>query len=135
MASFFFLYKNVSSASPVSAVSKADQEGGMIYKRDKKGRFILGVDGEGKEWHPEYPVCMISWNSAMAYCRWLAHKTNLSWRLPFELEWEKAARGVDGRFHVWGDKFQNPWSLSRSGVLTVGGPIFESFGCQSDRQP
>ena len=98
---------------PREKTVQADQQGGMIYKRDNSGRFILGVDGEGKEWLPEYPVCMISWNSAIAYCRWLSHKTNLSWRLPFELEWEKAARGADGRFHVWGDKFQNPWSCMR----------------------
>ena len=58
-------------------------------------------------WLPEFPAGMIDWHVAAAYARWEADRTLMRWRLPGELEWEKAARGVDGRIWPWGD-FHDP---------------------------
>jgi formylglycine-generating enzyme required for sulfatase activity len=47
----------------------------------------------------------ISWEDATVFCKWLSEKTNKIYRLPTEAEWEKTARGEDGRIWSWGNEF------------------------------
>lgn len=51
------------------------------------------------------PITRITWDDARAYAEWRASREGLPWRLPHDLEWEKAARGCDGRAYPWGDTF------------------------------
>ncbi|HXU39616.1 MAG TPA: SUMF1/EgtB/PvdO family nonheme iron enzyme, partial [Blastocatellia bacterium] len=54
--------------------------------------------------HPKMPVVAISWHEAMSYCEWLNRGTSMSYRLPSEAEWERAARGDAERSrYPWGD--------------------------------
>jgi serine/threonine-protein kinase len=68
------------------------------------------VEGPARVFAPEerageLPVESVSWFDAVAFGQWLSERDGVEYRLPSELEFEKAARGADGRFFPWGDGF------------------------------
>ncbi len=89
------------------------EAGPMIFGHDGVG-FHLRADAEGDVWQPDAPVVMIDWHAARAFAAWTSEVTGLPWRLGAEFEWEKAARGVDGRAYPWGDHPDATWMCVRS---------------------
>ena len=51
----------------------------------------------------QHPVVLVSYEDAIAYANWKSQQTGQDYRLPTAIEWEKAARGVDGRYFPWGN--------------------------------
>lgn len=61
---------------------------------------------------PDRPVIGISLQAAMAFCAWKARILNRPCRLPTASEWEKAARGADGRDYPWGNNFRPAYTYT-----------------------
>jgi serine/threonine-protein kinase len=95
------------AACPRSQLGMADEIGErLVLGRDGAGRFVLTDDELGRRSEPDWPVVLVDWYGARAYAAWLAAQTDRAWRLPNELEREKAARGVDARLCPWGDHLE-----------------------------
>jgi formylglycine-generating enzyme required for sulfatase activity len=116
----------------------------------------FGWTWKGKEWikttkanwkHPQgehasiegssnHPVVQIAWIDALVYFEWLTKMlgkevpNGLAFRAPTEAEWEKAARGRDGREYPWGDVFDkskcNSFENGKNGTTPVG--VFSPAG-------
>lgn len=69
-----------------------------------------------------YPALGVSWFDAIEYCAWKSQRDGVTYRLPYELEWEKAARGADGRAYPWGDRFDPIFCKSRESRPGIPAP-------------
>lgn len=75
---------------------------GLIHPYDRTRRHAW-VDGQLPEGREDHPVVLVSHGDAEAYAAWLSEATGETWRLPTEIEWEKAARGIGAFTFPWGN--------------------------------
>jgi formylglycine-generating enzyme required for sulfatase activity len=69
---------------------------------------------------PNHPAVMVTWYEAQAFCIWLGKKLNLAVALPTEAQWERAARGTDGRRYPWaGELTPDHANFDQTGVGTT----------------
>ena len=76
---------------------------------------------------PRGPAVLMTWHGAVAYARWLAARTGLPYRLPDELEREKAAAGVDARSYPWGDHFDPTWARVATSQYDVAQVVVDAY--------
>jgi formylglycine-generating enzyme required for sulfatase activity len=78
-----------------------------------------------------HPVTGVTWQEALAYCQWLAELTERPYSLPNEAQWEKAARGVDGRLYPWGNEWEDGRCNDDLAVVTAvdAFPPQSPYGC------
>ncbi|MBM3357193.1 MAG: formylglycine-generating enzyme family protein [Betaproteobacteria bacterium] len=119
------------------------QSYGLIhpYGRTLRHAWVKGRPPAGRD---EHPVVLVNHADAVAYSAWLTKRTGKRWRLPTEAEWEKAARGRDGRYFPWGNDYDParlnshdrgpfdtqpvgsyPQGASPFGLLDAAGQVFE----------
>jgi serine/threonine-protein kinase len=72
------------------------------------------------------PAFGMSAIAAEAYATWLSEQRGATYRLPYDREWEKAARGTDGRLYPWGDQFDPTFCKMRAS--RPGQPVPEASG-------
>ncbi len=116
---------------------------GLIHHYPAVSKF-LWMEKQPPSGRLPHPVVLVSHADAEAYCAWRAQTEGRQLRLPTEAEWEKAARGTDGRYFPWGNRFdpdrlnsydkgpfdtvpvgQYPPGQSPFGVFDMAGQVFE----------
>jgi formylglycine-generating enzyme required for sulfatase activity len=127
-------------------VTQAESSIGAYTWTGEKWEKKEGINwrNPGFEQEDNQPVVCVSWIDAMKYCKWLSRKKGLTFRLPTEAQWEKAARGSDRRKYPWGDQDpdeilanfnfkiektapvdSNPKGASPYGLLDMAGNVWE----------
>ena len=120
------------------------QKQGFLVHPYSKVEDFLWTDGQYPPGKAQNPVVLVSYADALAYARWYGEQTGATYRLPTAREWEKAARGKDGRYFPWGNNWLDegtnaavsglnytsaiatfPLSKSVYGVEDMAGNVFE----------
>lgn len=94
------------------------RDGAMFGVVGPDGRFRIDVQDRTLVARSDAPIVLVDHPAARAYAAWRAERDGRPWRLPTSLEWEKAARGVDGRVWPWGNHHEPSWAgtLAAEGV-------------------
>jgi toxoflavin biosynthesis protein ToxD len=120
------------------------QQQGFLVHPYSEVKSYLWKNGTHPQNEAQHPVVLVSYEDAIAYAKWKGEKDDRTYKLPTAEEWEKAARGTDGRYFPWGNQWYaeatnwagsgrnrtsevSAYPLSRSiyGVEDMAGNVFE----------
>jgi serine/threonine-protein kinase len=114
------------------AARRSPKEGERrLWPQDGEGptaRFRLPRPEEDPAlaWEPAWPAVGVSWHDALAYCEWRSAKDGRACRLLHEEEYEKAARGVDGRAYAFGHDYDG--TFAHTNVSLAGAALPRAAG-------
>ncbi len=135
----------VATDHPAPGISAAEyqQQGFLVHPYEEVENYLW----QGSDYPAQlaqHPVVLVSHADALAYAEWLGEQEGWSYDLPTAQQWEKAARGTEGRYFPWGDVWQDqgtnwggvdpqgtseigafPLSISPYGVEDMAGNVFE----------
>ncbi len=134
--------------APFISPEDYQRQGYLVHPYKEVKRYLWWkVSPSGKPGHPvglaDHPVVLVSQADAGAYCAWRGKSAGDRYRLPSEAEWEKAARGTEGYYFPWGNRFDPaklnhayrhkgttpagafPKGMSPYGALDMAGNVFE----------
>ncbi|MCB9551553.1 MAG: SUMF1/EgtB/PvdO family nonheme iron enzyme [Myxococcales bacterium] len=106
-----------------SLAGEPEQRAARIPIMGRDGLPLWGPEGQARfgAYDPRHPVSGITLADAHAYAQWRSRRDGVKYRLPTSAEWEKAARGVDGRLWPWGDHYEPVYCRApRPGLNPVG---------------
>jgi eukaryotic-like serine/threonine-protein kinase len=111
MEQYLEFINHLAEVDPMTAQFRVPRQPGgtdPVFQRGPDGRFFMpAFDRLNNLMDPQLPVFGVSWEDAEAWLEWRSELDGVTVRLPTEAEWEKAARGVDGRLYPWGDQFDH----------------------------
>lgn len=93
--------------------------GFMVRHPGPETRRVLQYLVSAANERPDHPVTMLTWYDAQAYATWVGK------RLPTSLEWERAARGRDGRMYPWGNDFDSLRCNSKESGIGTTTPVYQ----------
>ncbi len=99
----------------------SQQKGGSPQEDKVRGASWRMPTGSGSAAESTHPVVQVTWWDAQAYCEWIGK------RLPTEAEWEKAARGPDGRKYPWGETW-DPGKANGAQIVNTTTPVGDYRG-------
>lgn len=92
---------------PSPGISEADyqDQGFLVHPYEEVVPYVWTDDSFPAD-RADHPVVLVSYEDAVAYAEWRGQQEQVTYRLPTAAEWEKAARGTDGRYFPWGSTWQ-----------------------------
>lgn len=101
---------------------RLETEPGRPTWRVEDGEVIYTENPVVVEERKNWPIFCVTYHQAVEYCRWTSERSRFRCTLPTDAEWEKAARGVDGRWFPWGNRYDPSLCHNSSSTKEIAQP-------------